>query len=322
MKKLYSIVLILFASFTLLAQTTLAPGDIVVTSLISDDNDRHEFIPLVDLEAGTVIYFTESGWNATTGDWRNGDTTEGVLAYTAPDVVAAGTVISFEEDASNNGTVILPADGSVVVDSNLGNSWALSTSGDQITVFQGTVASPSFIFCVTSHSSAWHDADKTNKTAIPTGLVEGTTAVAAGSDTGSGDEFDNIYYDAVTNPIDGKTQAEILALVGNAANWVGDDDIPANDNWKIQSFTLSSEFLEIENLSLYPNPVKGVTKILNVISSSKETMNINIYDLLGKNVISGQVINEKVDLSNLNPGVYITKLNQGDRQSSKRIIVK
>ena len=153
MKKLYSITLILFGSFSLFAQTTLAPGDVIVTSLIADENDRHQFIPLVDLEAGTVIYFTESGWNATTGDWRNGDTTEGVLAYTAPGAVAA-VLLSLLKGCASNGTVILPADGSVVVDSGLGNSWALSTSGDQITVFQGTVASPSFIFYVTSHSSA------------------------------------------------------------------------------------------------------------------------------------------------------------------------
>ena len=322
MKKLYSITLILFASFSLFAQTTLTPGDVIVTSLIADENDRHQFIPLVDLEAGTVIYFTESGWDATAGNWRNGDTTEGVLKYTAPAAVAAGTVISFEEDADSNGTVILPADGSVVVDSGLGNSWGLSTGGDQITVFQGTVASPSFIFCVTSHSLAWHDADSTSKTAIPTGLTDGTTAVAAGAGTGSGDEFDNIHYDAVTNPLVGKTKAEILALVGNAANWVGDNDTPTDDNWKIQSFTLSSEFIEIENLSIYPNPIKKETRVLNVISSNKETIDVNIYDLLGKNYISGQVVNDKVDVSNLVPGVYIAKFNQGDRQSSKRIIVK
>ena len=320
MKKLYSITLILFASFSLFAQTTLAPGDVIVTSLVADANDRFEFIPLVDLEAGTLIYFTESGWNATTGDWRNGDTTEGVLKYTAP-AVAAGTVISFEEDSSTS-DVILPTDGSIVVDSGLGNSWALSTSGDQITVFQGTVASPSFIFCVTSHSSAWHDANSTSKTAIPTGLTDGTTAVAAGAGTGSGDEFDNIHYDAVTNPLDGKTQAEILALVGNAANWLGDNSTPTDDSWKIQSFTLSSEFLEIENLSIYPNPIKRETRVLNVISSNKETIDVNIYDLLGKNYISGQVVNDKVDVSNLTSGVYIAKFNQGDRQSSKRIIVK
>lgn len=321
MKKLYSITLILFASFSLFAQTTLAPGDVIVTSLVADANDRYEFIPLVDLEAGTLIYFTESGWNATTGDWRNGDTTEGVLKYTAPAAVAAGTVISFEEDSSTS-DVILPTDGSIVVDSGLGNSWALSTSGDQIIVFQGTPSNPTFIFCVTSHSSAWHDADNTNRTAIPTGLTEGTTAVAAGSGTGSGDEFDNVYYDAVANPLVGKTQAEILALVGNAANWLGDNSTPTDDSWKIQSFTLSSEFLEIENLSIYPNPIKRETRVLNVISSNKETIDVNIYDLLGKNYISGQVVNDKVDVSNLTSGVYIAKFNQGDRQSSKRIIVK
>ena len=82
------------------------------------------------------------------------------------------------------------------------------------------------------------------------------------------------------------------------------------------------DFLEIENLSIYPNPIKRETRVLNVISSNKETIDVNIYDLLGKNYISGQVVNDKVDVSNLTSGVYIARFNQGDRQSSKRIIVK
>ena len=118
-------------------QTSLLAGDLVVTSLIADGNDRFEFIPLVDLSVGTVIYFTETGWNATTNSWRKDDLTEGVVQYTAPTAITRGTVISIEEDAISNGQINLPSDGSVSI-SNFGNSFWLSTSGDQIIAFQGT----------------------------------------------------------------------------------------------------------------------------------------------------------------------------------------
>jgi hypothetical protein len=323
MKKLYSFTLILFVSFSLFAQTTLSPGDLVITSIIGDNPDSHQFIPLVDLDAGTVIYFTETGWNATLGAWRNDDLTEGCLTYTASAAVPAGTVITWNNDSP-------PASMAL---NDYGNSWLISGSGDSIIAFQDTppdtwdsandtnpFPSPNFLYVVSSNSDTWHDATSTSTCAIPPGLTEGTTAVAVGAGSGASDEYDNAYYDAVTYPLDGLSKSQILANVGDPSKWVGNNSRPTG--WEITNISLSSKFLDIEGLSLYPNPVNGVTKILNVISSSKETMNINIYDLLGKNVVSGQVINEKVDLSNLNPGVYIAKLNQGDRQSSKRIIVK
>lgn len=304
MKNIYN--LLFFFPFIVIAQTTLSAGDVIVTSLIADANDRFEFIPLVNLDAGTEILFTESGWHATNNNWRNDDTTEGVLLYTAPAAVAAGTVISVEEDAST-GAFILPTDGSIT-NSTLGNTWALSTSGDQIIVFQGTVTSPSFIFCVTSNSSAWHDATSTSATAIPTGLENGSTAVAAGSDAGVGDEFDNVYYDATANPLDGKSKSEILGLVGNAANWVGSNSEPAE--WKITSFTLSSKILETNELNIYPNPVETTLNVtgLNV------PVQASVFDMLGKLYIQTEITNT-LDFSALKSGLYMVEIKS--KTSSK-----
>jgi len=304
MKNLYN--LLFFFPFMVIAQTTLSAGDVIVTSLIADANDRFEFIPLVDLDAGTEILFTESGWHATNGTWRNGDTTEGVLLYTAPAAVAAGTVISVEEDA-NTAAFILPTDGSIT-NSNLGNSWALSVSGDQITIFQGTVTNPSFIFCVTSNSSAWHDATSTSSTAIPTGLQNGTTAVAAGAGDGAGDEFDNVYYDAAANPLSGKSKSEILALVGNAANWVGNNSEPAD--WKITSFTLSTKILETNKLNIYPNPTETTLNF----SGLNVPVQASVFDMLGKLHIQTEVTNT-LDVSALKSGLYMVEIKS--KTSSK-----
>lgn len=304
MKNLYN--LLFFFPLMVISQTTLSAGDVIVTSLIADANDRFEFIPLVDLDAGTEILFTESGWHATNGNWRNNDTTEGVLLYTAPAAVAAGTIISFEEDASD-GSIILPTDGSIT-NSSLGNSWALSVSGDQITIFQGTVTNPSFIFCLTSNSSAWHDATSTTSTAIPTGLQNGNTAVAAGAGEGVGDEFDNVYYDAAAKPLDGKSKSEILALVGNAANWVGSNTEPVD--WKITSFTLSSKILETNELNIYPNPVETT---LNV-SGLNSPVQASVFDMLGKLYIQTEFTNT-LDVSALKSGLYMVEIK--NEKSSK-----
>ena len=319
----------LITTFVSFGQTSLSPGDLVVTSLIADGNDRFEFIPLVDLSAGTVIYFTETGWNATTNSWRNDDFSEGVVQYIAPTTITKGTVISIEEDGTTNGKINLPTDGSVSI-SNYGGSLWFSISGDQIIAFQGTPPSgwdgsgtnpfpaPNFIFVITSHSTAWHDATTTNITAIPTGLTNGSTAVAAGSGEGSGAEYDNIYFDAVTNPLTGKTKAEILALVGNVANWIGDNGEPVA--WKISSFTLTSDRYTKSEFSVFPNPVdSGVIKIQSRIVGLKT---INVFDVNGRAVLSTQLESDVLDVSSIQSGFYLLNIEVNGASTTKKILIK
>lgn len=327
--KTHYFIIFLFTTLVSFGQTSLSAGDLIVTSLITDGNDRFEFVPLVDLSAGTVIYFTESGWHATNNTWRNVDLTEGVVQYTAPAAVTKGTVISVEEDETTNGQINLPTDGSISI-SNYGGGFALSGAGDQIIAFQGTppadwdgsgtnpFPAPNFIFAITSHSSAWHDATSTNSTAIPTGLTNGSTAVAAGSGTGSGDEYDNIYYDAVTNPLTGKTKAEILALVGNSANWIGNNVEPTA--WKISSFTLSSDQFHKPEFSVFPNPVEnGVIKIQSNFSGLKT---IKVSDLNGRTVLSTQLGSDVLDVSFMDRGFYFLNIEINGASTTKKIMIK
>jgi len=319
----------LITTLVTFGQTTLSSGDLIVTSLIADGNDRFEFIPLVDLSAGTVIYFTETGWNAATSSWRSDDLTEGVVQYTAPTAITRGTVISIEEDANTNGQINLPTDGSVSI-SNYGGSFSLSGAGDQIIAFQGTppadwdgsgtnpFPAPNFIFAITSHSSAWHDATTTNSTAIPTGLTNGSTAVAAGSGTGSGDEYDNIYFDAVTNPLAGKTKAEILALVGNVANWKGDNGVPLA--WKISSFTLSSDQFYKPEFSVFPNPVEN--GVINIQSRILGLKTINVFDVNARAVLSTQLGSDVLDVSFMDRGFYFLNIEINGASTTKKIMIK
>lgn len=78
----------------------------------------------------------------------------------------------------------------------------------------------------------------------------------------------------------------------------------------------------IEDLNFYPNPVtNGKIYITSKNASVKE---IVIYDVLGKRVLQTNLsVNSKeVNVSALNPGVYIIKITEGEATATRKLIVK
>ncbi|UWR03701.1 hypothetical protein K3740_03080 [Ruegeria conchae] len=180
--------------------TVLAAGDIAFTGFNSDNPDEFTFVALTDIEAGTEIRFTDSGWLAA-GGFRS---TEGVFIWTAPANIAAGTVIN-------------PA--------FAGPSF--SASGDQIHAYQGNETAPSFVASVHFNGTGYEaDATSSNTSALPAGLTVGTSAVAI-------PETDNGVYNG---PLTGN-KAELQAAINNAANWVTDNS--RIDDIEPASFTVT-----------------------------------------------------------------------------------
>ncbi len=85
--------------------------------------------------------------------------------------------------------------------------------------------------------------------------------------------------------------------------------------------TISINELDGVSLSTFPNPVSN---LLNIHSNKPITFDgtINVIDLQGREVITqiglrtGQIINEKIDVSKLSPGVYFLDVN-GTKGTSK-----
>jgi hypothetical protein len=76
----------------------------------------------------------------------------------------------------------------------------------------------------------------------------------------------------------------------------------------------------IEGLNLYPNPVSnGKVYISTKNDSEKE---IIIFDLLGKKVLQTLMSSKELNISNLNSGVYIIKINEGTATATRKLIVK
>ncbi|MDA8693006.1 ExeM/NucH family extracellular endonuclease [Saprospiraceae bacterium] len=214
-------IFLLTLSLTILSgysQTTLTQGDIVIIS-ISGDNKTFRFVPLIDLSADTEIYFTDSGWIGP-GFRAN----EGAVKYTVPaGGILAGSNIEYLAGASNFISVS---------DSFVGtNGFNLSSSGDQVLAFIGSTSSPNFIFASQTNSTQWQtSATNSNNSGLPSGLINGNTAVAYGSGPGEGDEYDNTWYDCSTTT---GTPADVLAAVADQNNWMGDNSSysPCSNNF-------------------------------------------------------------------------------------------
>src|SRR5690606_3905129 len=74
-----------------------------------------------------------------------------------------------------------------------------------------------------------------------------------------------------------------------------------------------------ETFKVYPNPAtKGYVEITSKINSPK---NISIFDVLGKQVIKTILAGNRLDILNLNSGIYILKIEQGKISSTKKLVV-
>jgi hypothetical protein len=76
----------------------------------------------------------------------------------------------------------------------------------------------------------------------------------------------------------------------------------------------------IEGLSLYPNPVSNGK--VYITSKNDVEKDIIIFDVLGKKVIQTTINSRELNISNLSPGVYIIKINEGDASATRKLIVK
>ena len=53
-----------------------------------------------------------------------------------------------------------------------------------------------------------------------------------------------------------------------------------------------------------------------------DALQVQVFDLLGKEVINTEVNNERLDVSNLNAGVYMVKLTLNKNTTTKKLIIQ
>jgi len=78
---------------------------------------------------------------------------------------------------------------------------------------------------------------------------------------------------------------------------------------------------ELNTFSIFPNPVSSIVTLK--LPSNSDVLQINLFNLLGEKMISKTVRhldNTQIDLSFLNSGLYIIRVNNGEQSQSKRIV--
>lgn len=76
----------------------------------------------------------------------------------------------------------------------------------------------------------------------------------------------------------------------------------------------------VGQFSIYPNPAtKGYVNISSKVSGAK---NISVFDVLGKQVIKTTLNGERLDISALNSGIYILKIEQGKASTTKKLVIE
>ena len=207
-----------FVQQNLKAQTTvLAPGDLAFIGYQAGTaTDGFSFITLKDINAGTLVYFTDDGWG--NGAWITSNP-ETHLLWTVPAFTPAGKIISIVETSADTFTVT----GSSGVSLALGTGFNLA-SGDQILAYQATApesASPTFIAGIHADYNSstydpvttWNNAASANlfggsESSLPPGLTNGVNCISLFP--GVAEQANSKYIGTLTG-----TVAELLAKINN-----------------------------------------------------------------------------------------------------------
>ena len=242
-------------------QTSLLSGDMAIVLIQSDAPDAFEWMSFVDLEANTVIKFSE---NAIQSDGRL-KSNEGTITFTASSAISKGVVQRWysgttDDQYSTSGSV------------------AFSASGDQVIAYQESGENKTFLYYAgfaKATTVITSEDPSTNTSYVPSGLSTGAYTVI---DMGS---TDNYYY-KTSNGASG-TASELLASIGATSNWTASSDaISSGATVQVSDFsvTVASSNTSIQFTSSSDSAVESTgTYDLTVSITNEDASNATTVDV-------------------------------------------
>jgi len=83
---------------------------------------------------------------------------------------------------------------------------------------------------------------------------------------------------------------------------------------------LSASSNTLTNVSIYPNPSN--TGLVTIETASNEAAAVEVYNLLGKQVISQTLTNSTLNVANLSSGVYLVKVSVEGKSATKKLVIE
>ena len=89
---------------------------------------------------------------------------------------------------------------------------------------------------------------------------------------------------------------------------------------------LATDSFELDNFALFPNPNSGNFTI-QFNSTSSNDINVSVYDLRGRSIFEKQyantgLFNQNIQLNNLQAGIYLVTVKDGDKKVVKKIVIE
>lgn len=206
------------------------------------------------------------------------------------------TILQPEGSAPDVCTNMAPADQATGVEIMLSTtntklinfSWDAASTGDEATSYNISIGATSELEIGTV--SAFD------------GTVEGGGNISYGDAVGNGWQPNTIYYWKVTSVnVAGSTDSPVYSFTTGAADPLG-----------VEGFT-------IEALSVSPNPVKDVITINSPVGFDS----VEVFNQLGQLVLKSNaelLNNNRLDLSALNPGMYMLQIKAENKSKTVKII--
>lgn len=91
-------------------------------------------------------------------------------------------------------------------------------------------------------------------------------------------------------------------------------------NAQVSSAEPTAKEVPIEGLSIYPNPASG--QKVYVTTRENKAKKVEIFNVLGKNVLSANLTGNELNISSLDPGVYIMKIQEGKSSATRKLVVR
>jgi hypothetical protein len=115
----------------------------------------------------------------------------------------------------------------------------------------------------------------------------------------------------------------VLACSGGGAE--NDKSCPGNGGFDLWGFSLSStlqtkDIPTISSIKLYPNPTFNIITIEN--NNSEQLLTIDLLDYAGKHIKSFKPNNTSINLSDLNPGIYLLQMSTEKGNYCERIFLE
>ncbi|AWB67172.1 hypothetical protein C2869_12320 [Saccharobesus litoralis] len=218
---------------------TLAQSDLMITKLnTTTGNKSFDFVNLVEIPSGTVIKFTDKGWQ-TADAFTTNASGDGVITWTTTSTIAAGHLFRMTFSGSSAVSFIQVSNSNTDISSQVSVSGlSLAATGtmlsgrEQIFIYQGADSDPFFIFGIhtqgvsdivtaTGDEQGWSSASvaatstfastRPDGTNSQNGLTNGSSAVTFISDPSE--------VRAYTGTVEGAVKADWITRIANRDNW-------------------------------------------------------------------------------------------------------